>query len=108
MAVSKKPVRTGGRPNKFASGRMVPLNLRVPKDLLEKLVRHLGSTGQDLSAVVRDAIAEKIGASMKPAKKPERTCSECGCTEDRACDAGFGDGCHWVGPNLCSVCAGAV
>lgn len=32
--------------------------------------------------------------------KPVRSCSKCGCTEDRAC---FG-GCFWIGPRLCSAC----
>jgi hypothetical protein len=30
-----------------------------------------------------------------------RACRQCGCTDESACE----DGCHWVGPDLCSRCA---
>ena len=37
----------------------------------------------------------------------ERACHVCGCTERNACEdpLSFGDPCHWVEPDLCSVCA---
>lgn len=32
-------------------------------------------------------------------------CLVCGCTDLRACwDEEAQDGCHWVTPNICSVC----
>lgn len=34
---------------------------------------------------------------------PVRTCRECGCTDDHACDGG----CSWVADDLCSACARA-
>lgn len=33
-----------------------------------------------------------------------RMCTSCGCTDDMGCEGG----CHWVGPTLCSSCAGKV
>jgi len=33
----------------------------------------------------------------------ERTCSECGCTDLKACPTPAGP-CSWVGPALCSAC----
>lgn len=38
-----------------------------------------------------------------------RTCRVCGCTDDRACDVGFGEGCHWLDArdDLCSACVAA-
>ncbi|MGE0408718.1 MAG: hypothetical protein AB7P23_05575 [Amphiplicatus sp.] len=32
-------------------------------------------------------------------------CRKCGCTAFNACVDVFGDGCHWVEPDLCSACA---
>ena len=37
---------------------------------------------------------------------PVRTCRVCGCTEESPCITGEGP-CYWVGPDLCSACAGA-
>jgi hypothetical protein len=53
-------------------------------------------------AVVR-AIAEDWQTLPRPSLAPlgVRFCQACGCTEDYACE----DGCHWVGPQLCSSCA---
>ena len=40
----------------------------------------------------------------------DNTCIGCGCTEDNACDGGFGDGCYWLkldqetGLGVCSEC----
>ncbi len=33
------------------------------------------------------------------------TCRVCGCTDHRACLDDYGHACHWVEPDLCSVCA---
>jgi hypothetical protein len=34
-----------------------------------------------------------------------RACRVCGCTDESACPPGpDGDGCHWIGPDLCSRC----
>jgi hypothetical protein len=36
-------------------------------------------------------------------------CEGCDCTDDRACfDEATGEGCYWVRPGLCSVCARAL
>jgi hypothetical protein len=42
---------------------------------------------------------------------PELACIGCGCTENHACEDGFGGGCYWISQNartgrgLCSECA---
>jgi hypothetical protein len=33
-----------------------------------------------------------------------RACRVCGCTDESACPTPDGNGCHWVGPDLCSQC----
>lgn len=35
---------------------------------------------------------------------PPAICRICGCTDHDPCDDGFGDGCAWAEPDLCSVC----
>ena len=37
-------------------------------------------------------------------RKHRGVCRVCGCTEARGCP----EGCWWVGPNLCSVCADKI
>jgi len=37
---------------------------------------------------------------------PPMICRICGCSELDACDEGFGHGCAWVEPGLCSCCTG--
>jgi ParB/RepB/Spo0J family partition protein len=71
------------------------------------LVRELvGEIEPAKKAAPKKAVAKKRGkvlaANTKRAPRLKmRACSECGCTDDRACDGG----CYWVGPNLCSACA---
>lgn len=42
------------------------------------------------------------GNALRAAGAAERRCRKCGCTELHACPGG----CWWVGPDLCSACAG--
>lgn len=36
---------------------------------------------------------------------PPTRCRQCGCEDLHACVDMMGDACHWVEPDLCSVCA---
>jgi len=40
---------------------------------------------------------------IQPLHQPVRSCRECGCTDDKACEGG----CSWVEVDLCSACAGS-
>jgi hypothetical protein len=56
--------------------------------------------GELFSNVDLEGESEKI-VQLNTNVPPDRTCSVCGCTPDRACPGG----CFWVKENLCSSCA---
>lgn len=62
--------------------------------------RRVFSRSPVLAAAEQDA---KPDAQLSADETPERSCRECGCTDERACPTD--PPCHWVEPDLCSACA---
>lgn len=61
-----------------------------------------------LTQLAPDEIKDQLQRISEIANEtpPAQTCRVCGCTDWNACNAG-GEPCHWVEPDLCSVCSGA-
>jgi hypothetical protein len=71
----------------------------LPADLVRKVTRILEEA--DVPPLIADHIA-----GILELNEQGLICGLCGCTEEQACfDDVTKQGCHWVKPGLCSVCA---
>lgn len=84
-----------------------PIDTTLPScvlDWLEQFIPMLHDNERgsfvDESKEELEGESEKI-VQLNTNVPPDRTCSVCGCTPDRACPGG----CFWVKENLCSSCA---
>lgn len=78
--------------------------LRLTRDALAE-VKMVADAHPEMD--IHSILDQVMSAITKAATLPEpavRTCTGCGCTDERACEGG----CYWIGPTLCSRCgAGA-
>lgn len=77
---------------------------------LTPAARALETAGVQLTNHLEDYVAGVVPAlsAKEPARIPlllGQVCHVCGCSQEDACAPELG-GCHWVGEDLCSGCAG--